>query len=195
MGRSSLPGSFTSAGQSQLLANIDITSNLPTDVPFTEVGTEPTLWRNCKKEIVKHSQWTGREHSHRKPALGQEFYRAFEPPLLILFPPSRLHCQTGGAELCALNEVLISFKVLIKHFSNQRKKVQKRGVGVQPYLTPLWCDGIEVSNQCSDFPTSGHRYLAGILICESLQALRAFHTHSRPPRGSGSHTQMMNLNH
>ena len=36
-------------------ANIDITSNLPTDVPFTEVGAEPTPWRRRNKETVRPS--------------------------------------------------------------------------------------------------------------------------------------------
>lgn len=35
------------------LANIDITSNLPADVPFTEVRAESTLWRRRNKETVR----------------------------------------------------------------------------------------------------------------------------------------------
>lgn len=54
MRASSLSESFTSARQSQLSANIDITSNLPTDVPFTDAGAEPTLEKS-NKETIKPS--------------------------------------------------------------------------------------------------------------------------------------------
>jgi len=90
MQTNSLPGSFTSVSQSQLSANIDITSNLPTDVPFTEVGAKPTRWRNCNKVTVKHSQWIGRALSQKTCSrVESEFYRVFESPLPTPFPPCR----------------------------------------------------------------------------------------------------------
>lgn len=56
-----ISGSFTLTCQSRLEANVDITSNHPTDVPFKWDGAEPTLWKSYKQGNMQPTdfQWIG----------------------------------------------------------------------------------------------------------------------------------------